>query len=95
MKYGRRSLPGTPIDFAAPELLLRFASEVTMAIDIWALGCVMFQLFAQDNPFIGTFATLPEYIAANRSSVGYEHRSGEVSKCNLQNGGGKNHGGRD
>jgi hypothetical protein len=23
-----------------------------MAVEIWALGCVMLQLFAEDNPFI-------------------------------------------
>jgi serine/threonine protein kinase len=59
----RQSLPGTPRDFAAPDLLLGFASELTIAIDIWALGCVIFQLFGASNPFVEVSGPLSYYIA--------------------------------
>jgi serine/threonine protein kinase len=48
---------------AAPELLLRFESEVTMSIDIWALGCVTFELFAGRSPFVTLYPALPTCVA--------------------------------
>jgi hypothetical protein len=56
-------LPGTPRDFAAPELLLIMPSEITTAIDIWALGCTIYQMLGQDNPFIEISGMFVNYIA--------------------------------
>jgi serine/threonine protein kinase len=50
-------IPGTLLGFTAPELIFRIPSEVTMAIDIWALGCTICQLLGEGSPF--SYANYP------------------------------------
>jgi serine/threonine protein kinase len=56
-------LPGTPICFAAPELLLSFPSEITTSIDIWAFACIAYQLFVKQELFQCIFGTRSEHLA--------------------------------
>jgi serine/threonine protein kinase len=56
-------LPGTPICFAAPELLLSFPSEITTSIDIWAFACIAYQLFVKQELFQCIFGTRSELLA--------------------------------
>jgi serine/threonine protein kinase len=58
----RQRLPGTPRIFAAPELLLELPSEVTMAIDVWALGCTIYRILGSGGPF-ASIGTLSRYMA--------------------------------
>ncbi|KAA8908801.1 kinase-like domain-containing protein [Sphaerosporella brunnea] len=65
-------LPGTARNVAAPELLLRLPSEVTPAIDVWALGCVIFRVVSEDSPFGGLNGPLGDYLATIMLSLGGE-----------------------
>ncbi|KAA8912217.1 hypothetical protein FN846DRAFT_996557 [Sphaerosporella brunnea] len=65
-------LPGTPCSVAAPELLLRLSSEVTPAIDVWALGCVIYRVVSDDSPFGGLNGPLGDYLARIMLSLGGE-----------------------
>ena len=44
LPFSGQKLPGTPLQFAAPELLLNQPSHITEAIDIWALGNTIYEL---------------------------------------------------
>jgi serine/threonine protein kinase len=63
-------LPGTPRSVAAPELLLKLPSEVTPAIDVWALGCVIYRVVSEDEPFGGGDGPLGDYLATIMLSLG-------------------------
>jgi serine/threonine protein kinase len=65
-------LPGTPRSVAAPELLLKLPSEVTPAIDVWALGCVIYRLVSADVPFDGVDDPLGDCLADIMLSLGGE-----------------------
>ena len=56
-------LPGTPWRFAAPELLLSLPAEVSLSIDIWALGCAIYMLLGHSSPFLALFGSLPRLLA--------------------------------
>lgn len=58
-----QTLPGTPWEFAAPELLLNLPAEVTLSIDIWALGCIIYSLLGHCSPFIEPFGNLQHILA--------------------------------
>jgi serine/threonine protein kinase len=51
------------MEFAAPELLLNLPAEVSQSIDIWALGCCIFQFFCYGSLFCDSFGSLPFFIA--------------------------------
>jgi hypothetical protein len=73
-------IPGTPMEFAAPELILRMPSEVTMAIDIWALGCTIYQLLGEGAVFYEhtLFGMVPSVLGLCRRG------SGRPSATNLE-----------
>jgi len=71
-------MPFTPRAFAAPEILLGLRSEVGLPIDIWALGCVIYQLLGDSNPFIEVSGRLNQYLGeilvlqGTRETMAYE-----------------------
>jgi serine/threonine protein kinase len=65
-------LPGTPRSVAAPELLLSLPSEVTPAIDVWALGCVIYLLVSEEEPFGVGDGPLGDYLATIMLALGGE-----------------------
>jgi serine/threonine protein kinase len=86
-----RRLPGTPRSVAAPELLLKVPSEVTMAIDVWALGCIIYQLLGQGGPSIRAWEPFADHMADIMELLGGEknvpetfrtafHESGAVAR---------------
>ena len=56
-------LPGTPWEFAAPELLLDLPREVTLSIDIWALGCTIYSLLGDGSPIHSALRYIPYFLA--------------------------------
>ena len=62
LPFSGQELPGTPRQFAAPELLLNLPSHITEAIDIWALGNIIYELLGWGELF-DPFADLPYYIS--------------------------------
>jgi serine/threonine protein kinase len=64
--------PGTPRSVAAPELLLKLPSEITPAIDVWALGCVIYLMVSEDAPFDGVNDPLGDCLADIMLSLGGE-----------------------
>jgi hypothetical protein len=73
-----RRLPGTPRSVAAPEILLNLSSKVTMAIDVWALGCVIYGLLAQAHPFSEVPGPLGDYMGAIMVALGGENNMPET-----------------
>jgi hypothetical protein len=71
-----------------PDLRKIETTPFTSRYDIWALGCVTFQLFAESTLFVEVSGPLHYYVV-DHLSVGHQRRSKRVSGCNLQNGGGK------
>ncbi|KAA8892829.1 kinase-like domain-containing protein [Sphaerosporella brunnea] len=73
-----RHLPGTPRSVAAPELLLNLSTKVTKAIDVWALGCVIFELVSQGHPFRRGPGPLADYLASIMLGLGGENNVPEA-----------------
>lgn len=63
-------MPATPQAVAAPELLLKMTDEVTLAIDVWALACTIYQLLGAGGPFAGLCGPLGNYLAEIMVTVG-------------------------
>ena len=62
LPFSGQELPGTPRQFAAPELLLELSSHITEAVDVWALGNAIFELLGSGEVF-GDLGVLPDQIA--------------------------------
>ncbi|KAA8906892.1 kinase-like domain-containing protein [Sphaerosporella brunnea] len=73
-----RHLPGTPRSVAAPELLLNLSTKVTKAIDVCALGCVIFELVSEGHPFCQGPGPLADYMAAIMLALGGENNVPEA-----------------
>jgi serine/threonine protein kinase len=65
LPFTGQAVPGTPRTFAAPELLLDLPADVSQSIDIWALGCCIYELLARRSFFLSTniMHMFPSYIA--------------------------------
>jgi hypothetical protein len=61
--FSRQPVPGTPMEFGAPEVLLNLPAEVSESIDIWALGCCIYQLLGNGGIFGCMWDSLPSYLA--------------------------------
>jgi serine/threonine protein kinase len=64
LPFTGQAVPGTPMHFAAPELLLDLPADVSQSIDIWALGCCTYELLGCNSFFFGSIMHMfPSYIA--------------------------------
>jgi serine/threonine protein kinase len=63
LPFSGQILPGIPRDFAAPELLLKLPAEVSQGIDIWALGCIIYELLGSTCLFYSMWDSLSYQIA--------------------------------
>jgi serine/threonine protein kinase len=80
-------LPGTPMEFAAPELLLNLPGEVSQSIGLWALGCCIFQFLSYSSLFCDLFGSLPFLIADIVAVVGGEKAIPERFRDAVRNSG--------
>ena len=55
--------PDPPWEFAAPELLLGLSGEVSLSIDIWALGCTIYSLLGDGSPIYSEFRYISYFLA--------------------------------
>ena len=62
LPFSGQELPGTPLQFAAPELLLELPSHITEAIDIWALGSTIYALLGREE-LVCSMGYLPHHIS--------------------------------
>jgi serine/threonine protein kinase len=63
LPFSGQAIPGTPMEFAAPELLLNLPADVTENIDIWALGCCICHLLGCSGFFVSLWDSLPLFLA--------------------------------
>jgi serine/threonine-protein kinase SRPK3 len=81
LPFPGNTIPGTPLPFAAPELLLNQPTAVSEGIDIWALGCTIYELLGSCSLF-GTFwQTIPFHLADVLNALGGEKSIPEMF-CN-------------
>jgi serine/threonine protein kinase len=52
LPFSGQAMPGTTMEFAAPELLLNLPADFSQNIDIWALGCCIYHLLAGFGFFV-------------------------------------------
>ncbi|KAF8535342.1 hypothetical protein BDD12DRAFT_808653 [Trichophaea hybrida] len=89
-KFSGQVLPGTPEEFAAPELLLNLPGDVSKAIGIWALGYAIYQLLGSGSLFFSLGGSSLHYVAPTlwlcwaekrQYRRGSEMRSAKRARC--------------
>ena len=68
--WSQQDFPATPRSVAAPELLLQMPTEITLAIDVWALACTVYQLLGTGGPFGGLCGNLASHLAGIMAILG-------------------------